>query len=350
LQITGKSLARLVYKFILRARLYHIFFWVVYTLFVALAVQPGKGPKEWVLISGLILFFHGVVAYFNNYFLVNKFLYTRQYLSYLLMLVLSIVSVTFPISIIFHSLVHNQDIRNFVWTWNFFIINGLAVSFTVIMSMVLKLLKNWYSEEQTNKYLQQLNLETELKFLKTQINPHFLFNSLNNLYALTLIKSDIAPEVVLRLSNILRYVLYETADGLVPLEKEIQYLRDYIDLERIRVGSRVDIRFESTGDFKNKQIEPMLFLTFVENSFKHGASNAIEHGWVHMDVKEEEGKLSFNIENSKENAAAKEAEDRVGGIGLENLKKRLDLSYPGRFNLDLLETPASFKVNLTLSL
>lgn len=347
MQVKGKSLARLFYKFILEARLYHLFFWIIYTVFVAIALQPGRNPREWLLFSSLILMFHAGVSYFNNYYLVNRFLYARQYLTYILLLALSIFGASFPISIIIHKLVNNRDLKNLVWSWNFFLLIVLSVLFSVVLSMVLKLLKNWYQEEQTNKQLQQVNLETELKFLKSQINPHFLFNSLNNLYALTLKKSEQAPEVVLRLSNILRYVLYETGDGRVPLEKEIQYLRDYIDLERIRVGGRVDIRFETRGDASGKQIEPMLFLTFVENSFKHGAANALNNGWIHIELDNTGADTVFRISNNK-NAAEQAESKNPGGIGMVNLRKRLDLIYPDSYELKIDDLPDSYSVQLTI--
>jgi sensor histidine kinase YesM len=345
----GKNIFPLLYQLFLKARLYHFVFWIVYVIVVALAVQPGHNPKEWVIYSSFILFFHGIAAYFNSYFLVTRFLYTRQIRFYTFSLLLTIVSVCFPISIIIHKLVRERDIKNIVWSWNFFLVTFLAVLFTVVLIMVLKLLKNWYDEEQAKKQLLQVNLETELKFLKTQINPHFLFNSLNNLYALTLKKSDTAPEVVLRLSNILRYVLYETGEGEVPLAKEIQYLKDYIDLEQIRLGNRVDIRFEIEGETENKVIEPMLFLTFVENSFKHGAAMAIEHGWVNIKLSTDAKKINFTIANSKNKQMPNEMPHQVGGIGLENLQKRLDLLYPNKYILNLSETEESFTVDLTLN-
>lgn len=345
----GKSLARLLYKFVLLSRLYHIAFWIVYTVFVAIAVQPGRKPAEWLMYSALILFFHGLAAYFNAYFLVNRFLYTRQIPFYILTLALTIIAVSFPISIIFHRLVNNKDIKNMVWSWNFFLIILLTVLFTVVLIMVLKLLKNWYQEEQTRKQLIQLNLETELKFLKSQINPHFLFNSLNNLYALTLKKSDSAPEVVLRLSNILRYVLYETGEGKVPLEKEVQYLSDYIELERIRLGNRVDIRFNTKGNIAGQTIEPMLFLTFVENSFKHGAAASIDHGFVDIDLDVKGHELRFTIANSKSGKQANLLNRDQGGIGLENLSKRLDILYPERHELKLTDSVDKYIVNLTLN-
>jgi two-component system LytT family sensor kinase len=344
----GKSLARLLYKFVLQSRLYHIAFWTVYVVFVAIAVQPGRRPAEWLLYSALILFFHGLAAYFNTYFLVNRFLYTRQIPFYVLTLGLTIVAVSFPISIIFHRLVNNRDIKNMVWSWNFFLIIILTVLFTVVLIMVLKLLKNWYQEEQAKKQLMQLNLETELKFLKSQINPHFLFNSLNNLYALTLKKADSAPEVVLRLSNILRYVLYETVEGKVPLEKEVQYLRDYIELEHIRLGNRVDIRFNTSGDLESQMIEPMLFLTFVENSFKHGAAAAIDRGWVDIGLDVTDTDIKFSIANSKAGQKANLLNGNHGGIGLENLSKRLEILYPGRHELLLSDLSDQYIVNLTL--
>lgn len=344
----GKSLARLLYKFVLKSRLYHVAFWIVYTAFWALAVQPGKTPAQWIGYSALILFFHGLVAYFNTYFLVNRFLYTRQIGFYIIALGLSIISVTFPISIIVHRLVNNREIENLVWSWNFFLITALTVLFSVVLIMVLKLLKNWYQEEQEKKQLMQLNLQTELKFLKSQINPHFLFNSLNNLYALTLMKSDAAPEVVLRLSNILRYVLYETGVGKVPLEKEIQYLNDYIELEKIRLGNRVDIRFRTQGNLQAKEIEPMLFLTFVENSFKHGASAALDKGWVDIDLNVDHGDIQFVISNSRTEPQTERLNNYSGGIGLDNLRKRLDLLYPDLYQLELHDEPEHYTVNLTL--
>lgn len=344
----GKSFARALYRFVLQSRLYHVLFWAVYVLFVAIAVQPGRLPREWIMYSALILFFHGIAAYFNSYYLVNRFLYTRQILFYIFTLTLSIIAVSFPISVIVHKLVNNRDLKNMVWSWNFFLITFLTVLFSVVLILVLKLLKNWYQEEQTKRQLQKINLETELKFLKSQINPHFLFNSLNNLYALTLKKSDDAPEVVLKLSNILRYVLYETVEGKVPLSKEIQYLKDYIELEHIRLGNRVDIRFNIEGDLDNKIIEPMLFLTFVENSFKHGAAQSIDKGWVDIKLDTTQNDIHFVISNSRSPKFADRLNTGHGGIGLENLKKRLQLLYPDKHKLGLFETPDIYKVELTL--
>jgi sensor histidine kinase YesM len=346
--LNGKSLAIKFYKVVLQARIYHFFFWIIYTLFVALAIQPGRTPKQWVMFSGLILSFHAAVSYFNNYILMGRFLYRRRHFVYGVLLTLTIVAASFPIAVITHKLVNNQDLKNLVWSWNFFLLIVLSVFFSVMLSMVLKLLKNWYQEEQINKHLQQVNLETELKFLRNQINPHFLFNSLNNLYALTLKKSEQAPEVVLRLSNILRYVLYESGDGRVSVEKEIQYLKDYIDLEKIRVGDRVKIDFSVEGETAGRQVPPLLFLTFVENSFKHGAENALSKGWISIALKLTPNETFFEVANSKNNAENTSKSKAPGGIGMVNLKKRLDLLYRGKYSLKIDDTELEYKASLIL--
>lgn len=348
----GKNLAGKLYRFAIDTKLYHILFWAVYVLGAAFIVQPGAKPAEWILYSTLILTFHAGVVYFNNYILVNHLLFKRQYIIYIFSLSLAIVSVTFPIAMIFHGVIHDQSIRTMVWSWPFFLLNAGSVFLTALIGMALKLIMNWYHEEQTNRFLQRLNSETELKFLKSQINPHFLFNCLNNLYALTLKKSDLAPTTVLKLSNILRYVLYETGEGRVPLDKEIQYLRDYIELEHIRLGERVDIRFDIQGNLQNKSIEPMVFLTFVENSFKHGIGNQMGKGWVNIDlVANDDKKLMFTISNSKDDTAPKRTmrEKSAGGIGLENLRKRLDLIYPNQYQLDVSEQPYKYTAALQIN-
>lgn len=278
----------------------------------------------------------------------GRFLYRRRHFVYGVLLTLTIVAASFPIAVITHKLVNNQDLKNLVWSWNFFLLIVLSVFFSVMLSMVLKLLKNWYQEEQINKHLQQVNLETELKFLRNQINPHFLFNSLNNLYALTLKKSEQAPEVVLRLSNILRYVLYESGDGRVSVEKEIQYLKDYIDLEKIRVGDRVKIDFSVEGETAGRQVPPLLFLTFVENSFKHGAENALSKGWISIALKLTPNETFFEVANSKNNADNTSKSKAPGGIGMVNLKKRLDLLYRGKYSLKIDDSELEYKASLNL--
>lgn len=264
---------------------------------------------------------------------------------------LTIVLISFPMAIVFHSFYPiDDDFKQSIWTPSFFLVNGASITLTLGITSTLKLFRIWYKEENDNRLLEKLNTETELKFLKNQINPHFLFNSLNNLYALTLKKSDLAPEIVLKLSNLLRYLLYESTTEKVPLRKEIDYLNDYIELERLRVGNRAEIEFNYTGDIDDKTIEPFLFISFVENSFKHGLSNNISEGWVKLNLTVTDNKLSFVISNSVPVVNDITKAVHKGGIGLDNTRKRLNLLYPEKHSLSIFEDEKIYQVELNLIL
>ncbi len=235
-----------------------------------------------------------------------------------------------------------------IWRWQFFAGGFASITFTLGITMSLKMVRQWYERERVTENLERINMETELKYLKTQINPHFLFNSLNSLYALTLKKSDKAPELVLKLSEILRYVLYDGSEKWVALEKEINYLKSYLDLEKIRNGDRLDFEFNVNGNPATKQIAPMLFLTFLENSFKHGISQKMEGGFVSIDMDIEPDNLVFKIQNSKPKEKEKRLNGKAGGIGIENIKKRLALLYPDKHTLKIEDDGEKYSVNLNL--
>jgi LytS/YehU family sensor histidine kinase len=173
------------------------------------------------------------------------------------------------------------------------------------------------------------------------------------LYALTLKKSDLAPDIVLKLSNILRYVLYEGASQKrVSFYKEIEYLESYLELEKIRLGDRVRVELNIIGNFENKYIEPMLFINFVENSFKHGAAGNADKAWVDVKLELVENEVILNVKNSLGKSKIKIKKDKtyVGGIGLANTKKRLNLLYPNSHNLEIGEKEGKFEVQLKINL
>lgn len=219
--------------------------------------------------------------------------------------------------------------------------------FTVITTMVLKLVKQWYSDQKTTKDLQQEQLQTELKFLKSQINPHFLFNSLNNLYALTLSKSDSAPEVVLRLSNILRYILYESNEGYVSVRKEMEHVKDYVAVEKLRLGMGVAIDIDIDDAIQDDPVEPMLFLTLVENAFKHSEDILPEKRFIRIHAKSLDRGFRFLIENT---FSPSKRDSETGGIGLENIKKRLNLIYPNQHDIKSSTADGVYRVDLIIKL
>jgi len=334
-------------KVLSKYKLYHILFWLTYAVIIAAVIRIGNSWGDSILRQLPILATHAIVVYFNIYYLVPRFLLNQNYVSYVVAIFLLISAASFPISILTHSLVANQEIQSVVWSSFFLFLIGLGLLFSIILSMTLKFLKDWYADQQSKKDLQKMQLQSELKFLKTQINPHFLFNSLNNLYALTLIKSDLAPQVVLRLSDILRYLLYETGEGKVDLQKELQHLNDFVALEQMRVGDRVNVGIDLEEPSRDYLIEPMLFLTLVENAFKHGAQSAMEEGWVKITGKSLVGGYSLFVENSK---PIDYQASTHGGIGLENLKKRLNYIYSGAHELIISNDEREYCVTLNIDL
>ncbi len=221
----------------------------------------------------------------------------------------------------------------------------------IILLVAIKTLKKWYQDQQMHKSLEKEKLEAELKYLKSQVHPHFLFNTLNNLYSLTLKKSDNAPELVLKLSELMSYMLYDANAAQVPLSKEIQYLQNYIALEKIRYAERLDVAFNIGGQTAGKMIAPMLLLPFVENGFKHGASGDLDTVWTVIDLTVHSNRLVFKMENSKP-ADPETSLHSAGrnGIGLSNVQRRLDLLYGNNYDLKIFDEPDSFLVVLKIEL
>ncbi len=197
--------------------------------------------------------------------------------------------------------------------------------------------------------LEKEKLEAELNFLKSQIHPHFLFNTLNNLYALTLKKSDKAPDMVIQLSHLLEYTLYSGKETEVELAEEIKQLEGYIDLEKLRFGKRLNISSDIPEDTGGLMIAPLILLPFVENSFKHGASNDLESPFISLKIKTDNQELDFAVTNSYRSESGK-FEPYGERIGLNNVRRRLELLYPKRHVLQINQKEDIFEVNLKMVL
>lgn len=235
------------------------------------------------------------------------------------------------------------------------------VSFIIIggFSTIIQIVSHWIADQRKMKELEKENLQSELKFLRSQINPHFLFNTLNSLYSLTLSKSDLAPEIVIRLSEIMRYMLYECNEKLVPLEREIKFMKNYVELEKLRYGDDVNIDFCIEGEVQNQEIAPLLFIPFFENSFKHGLSNRTGEDWVVIRFNALGDRVSLTIRNSipkpipETKHTVKSIDKKIlnsSGIGLENVKRRLELLYSNRYELNIGQDDDQFEINLSIKL
>ena len=204
-----------------------------------------------------------------------------------------------------------------------------------------------FRQQQLNQQLVIANQSNELKSLKDQINPHFLFNTLNNLYGLTSQDPTKAGEVVMRLAQLMQYMLYEGNMAQVPLRKEIDYLQNYLALERIRYGDRLHLSLQISGAADQLFIAPLILLPFVENAFKHGVSRQLDDAWLQIQLTVSPTELVFKVENSKPELANHAV---VTGIGLPNIEKRLQLIYPGRHQLRQLDGSGTYLVTLKLEL
>lgn len=215
-----------------------------------------------------------------------------------------------------------------------------VIGVIVLVGYALKFVRDHLAERNKAK-------EAELKLLKEQLNPHFLFNTLNNLYGLSIAKSEKVPELMLKLSELLRYSLYETQDEIVPLEKEVHYLENYMELEKVRLEEKHQIEFIRKGDFSMIQVAPMLLIVFVENAFKH--MNKIGDGKVVVTIEVENDQLVFRCKNTCDEVESNETK-KSGGIGLENVKQRLQLIYPKSHRLSTIRENGEFLVELTIKM
>jgi LytS/YehU family sensor histidine kinase len=218
----------------------------------------------------------------------------------------------------------------------------------VVGAAFIKLLIQWYNSEQQNQLLAHENLETELKFLKSQIHPHFLFNTLNNLYALTLKKSDKAPATVLILSELLSFMLYDCNTSRISLDKELQLVKNYLSLEKLRYNEDVSIKFETTGETSKKEIAPLLILPIVENCFKHGISEQTDKSWIKISLEIQNNKIELVAENTLSFRSQEDNHGHKEGIGIENVRRRLELLYPGKHKLETTINNNIYSVKLNI--
>jgi len=223
----------------------------------------------------------------------------------------------------------------------------MGPSCVCIIFLIVKMLKAHFLENEKKKIIVQENARAEFQLLKAQIQPHFLFNTLNNIYFFILNKSPNAKYLVKKLEVILQYMINECKEALVPLDKEIIIINDYIDIEKVRYGDNLDIQIEITGNYYNKIIAPLFLIPFVENSFKHGTSQVLRSPWIKLFIQVDEDILHLTLANSK---PAEETINKKKGIGLINVKKRLKLLYPENHYLQIESTEHTFTVNMQIPL
>lgn len=213
-------------------------------------------------------------------------------------------------------------------------------------ALAIKLLKNWYIKQEEAEQVAREKINAELQLLKAQVHPHFLFNTINNIYSFIINNSPAAPAILKKLSGLLHYLIYECNQSFVKLEDELKMIKDYIDLEKIRYGKNFNMSLQIQGNATNKMICPLFLIPFLENSFKHGASQMLTHPWVNLDILIENDSIHFNLSNSK--PASPGDSVPMKGLGLSNVKKRLAILYQGTHTLNITEDMMSYSVSLKI--
>ena len=334
--------------FVQQPWLLHAIFWILVFVMMMMA-GPGNHTSTLEVVCKLIhLSFYMLVVYINLGYLIPRFLSQKNFMTYVLLLLL-MVAVFTPIKVMLLYITYDEvDPREYLFMNQQFIF--LLLFMIASGSTVIRIISDWQRHQRDRKDLETQRMQSEIKFLKSQINPHFLFNTLNSLYALTLKKSDKAPEIVIKLSEMMRYMLYECNERRVPLQKEVNYIQNYLALEALRQSGQADIQFKVEGQVADQTIAPLLFIPFLENSFKHGLNHQISEGYVQVVMKVMDTKLLLRILNSKPAQAPKPLDKTTGGIGLENVQRRLNLLYPNQYKLDIEDTEKEHIVELSLDL
>ena len=329
----------------------HIIFWIV-KFSVLLLLKESKEDLIFNLSNELInVSFYIFIVYLNLLYLIPNYLNQKKIFTYLFLLFLACFLLTPIKTMALHIKLNDfptYQYKLFEKQTGYFFVFIVISGFTTIGNIVV----DWFAQISLRQQLENKNMQSELQFLKSQINPHFFFNTLNSLYSLTLKKSDLAPEIVIKLSDMMRYMLYECNEKKVNLSKEILYLQNYLDLEKLRQGNSIDIKFDIVGSIENELIAPLLLIPFLENSFKHSVNTSLDTvRYVHIKLHVDNHLLNFSIANNKSSTVYNtENLPLVGGIGLENVNRRLQLIYPNRFELNILNLPQEYCVNLFLKL
>lgn len=334
------------FKRILKNRIFqHVLFWglsfLILTNILKVSVELKRIDLIYTFIFHVPIF---LIVYLNLKLLFPIFLEKRRYFLYAVFVLALIALGAGFYTVLFDIWIDYIFSGYYFIAYYGFLDISLYFVIYIFVTSLLRLARGWFQ-------LQEIEKEktlAELKALKSQINPHFLFNSLNSIYSLSRKNSPKVPEKVIQLSDLMRHVIYNSDVDFILLSKEVEMVRNYIELQNLRTSENEKIRMELVGDgIEGKKIAPLIFLPFVENSFKHGLKSGAENAFVKIKLEVAGNKLSFEIENSKGKQVETE-NSKYKGIGINNVKKRLDLIYPDSYSLNIINSEKTYKVVLQL--
>lgn len=338
----------------------HLLFWIGYVCFktylnVSAEASPAASLSDLLtltppalLAQGALLFIKVPVVY-TLFYILERYFQNRLPLLYTVSLTVLVFALAVPLMLVMNHLVILPEIyHTYAYPLHFSAASMLYHFFTLAavagIAMTIKLVGRQLRSNLHQQQLMREKAETELKFLKAQVNPHFLFNTLNNIYSLARRQSPATADAVLKLSKLMRFMLYESGHARIPLNDELQLIRDYIELEKLRYGDRLSVTLETSINGQHPQIAPLLLIHFVENAFKHGASESRFESFVAISISLDNDVLTARFNNSREATASA---SNTPTIGLANIRRQLELLYPNH-TLQIDEAPDQYTVTLTL--
>lgn len=311
----------------------HVLFWVVVVSFYVLFFgRKNSNYLQTLFFVGLLMPIVMAATYFLNYYLVPFYLMRQKYVRfavYTIYLLMGALFLEMMVALLTFIVVAGLKIRSMSPTSFDLVLVLSSLLLVLFLALAIKMVEHWRQSREDYEKLLRDKMETELKFLKTQLNPHFLFNTLNNLYYLATQKSDKTPQAILALSEILDYVLHAGKSVLVPLPDELKQVNNYVALEVLRYEDRVTVNHQVSGEPAKYSVPPMTLVTLVENAFKHGVMPTTDRSWINIRVDAGSEKLSILIQNSMRESNA------GNGIGLENLRRQLTYLCGDNFRLDV---------------
>jgi sensor histidine kinase YesM len=343
-----------LYQFFSIRLVQHLSFWTVFVLLELsrfVDMEPERVNSE-IVFESIQLLAIVITVYFNLRFLIPKFWNTGRYLKYILLIILSVIVMVTFLSITFYLFpeVHMKKML-YEHPERLILLNFFKLNIFLLSTTLFHFVKEWIALKDENlKFTAkaQEQLEAELNLLKEQVNPHFLFNTLNNIYSMSLYDSVKTPEMILKLSQLISYMLYECKDEKVKLEKEVQFINNYIELESLRVEDTANINLNITGEDQNYKVPPLLFIPLIENAFKHGIQSEAEKSEINIDLHFYTDKIELKIINPVD--PDQPNNEKPGGLGIENVKKRLNLIYPNNHSFIISENKTHYQTFVCITL
>lgn len=341
---------------------HHVIAWTaLYLIMVTIFAANSNHVGDIMVRTGILFFTQAVIFYLNLIILMPSFLERKKYLLYgvsvimLVGVVMGILHTLEPHYVPDHILAERSEVfrtmprdGRSLFRHGHMVVQGLSMFGTLFLSTIVRNVSERRKKEQERINLENKMLEAESKMLKSQLNPHFLFNALNNIYSLSQMKSDKTPESIHKLSKMLRYVLYDCDAEKVSLKQEIEYIESYVQLQLLKDEQITNVKVDLKGVNEKLQITPMLLITFIENCFKHSHFEDIDNNWIEIKLSTEGNELTLIAKNSEPKGS--HAKDEVGGVGLENVKRRLELAYSDKHRLNIKKNSDTYEVELILDL